>query len=245
MNVVAIIQARMGSTRLPGKVLLDLCGRSVLAHVVTRAMAAPHIDRVVVATTALAADDAIEAEAERRGARIYRGSEHDVLSRYYHAAIREQADVVVRITADCPLIDPELVGAMVAKFVSRKGSERVDYLSNTLKRTFPRGLDAEVLSIAALEHAWRETASPEDREHVTPYLYRHPERFRLENHAGARDASHLRLTLDTAEDWALIHRVVQALDGGTRIVRTEEVVRFLDEHPEIAALNAAVVQKHG
>jgi spore coat polysaccharide biosynthesis protein SpsF len=243
LNVAAIIQARMGSARLPGKVMFDLCGHSVLAHVVRRIQAAQGIGTVVVATTTLAADDAVAAEAERRGARVYRGSEHDVLSRYYEAGRREGADVVVRITADCPLIDPELVGSMVARFVSLKERNRVDYLSNTLERSFPRGLDAEVFSMAALERAWREAASAAEREHVTPYLYRHPELFRLGNHVDAHDRSRLRLTLDTPEDWAVIHAVVEALGGGSRIVSAHEVVQFLESHPQIAALNAAVEQK--
>jgi spore coat polysaccharide biosynthesis protein SpsF len=243
LSTVAIIQARMGSTRLPGKVLLDLCGRSVLAHVVARAQAARHIDRVVVATTLLAADNAVVAEAERCGAGVHRGSEHDVLARYYEAATRERADTVVRITADCPLIDPELVDAMLARFSAAQGSAPVDYLSNTLERSFPRGLDAEIFSMAALTRAWREALAAEEREHVTPYIHRHPELFRLENHSGPDDRSGVRLTLDTPEDWAVIHAVVEALGGGARIIPTREVLQFLAGHPEIAALNAAVGQK--
>lgn len=243
MKAVPIIQARIGSTRLPGKVLFDLCGRSVLAHVIGRAMAAAPGSAVIVATTTLMADDAVAAEAERCGALVHRGSEHDVLSRYYDAAMRQNADAVVRITADCPLLDPGLVAAMAARFVSRQIAAGVDYLSNTLTRTFPRGLDVEIFTIAALGRAWREAAAPAEREHVTPYFYRHPELFRLENYADTRDRSQLRLTLDTAEDWAVIHRTVEALEGGTRIVQTDEVLRFLEDHPEVAALNAAVEQK--
>jgi spore coat polysaccharide biosynthesis protein SpsF len=225
LKVVAIIQARMGSTRLPGKVLLTLCGKSVLAHVIGRAKAAPGIDEVVVATTTLRADDAVAAEAERAGACIHRGSESDVLSRYHGAAKETHADTVVRLTADCPMLDPELVGVLVRKFVDRKG--RIDYLSNTLVRTYPRGLDAEVFSMAALERAWREATLPDEREHVTPYIYRHPETFRLENHAAARDDSDLRITLDTPEDWIVIQRVSEALGGGARIAPTAEVLQFL------------------
>jgi len=225
----------MGSSRLPGKVLLDLCGKSVLLHVIGRARAAPNVDAVVLATTVQPGDDAVVAEAERAGARVYRGSESDVLARYHEAAARERADVVVRLTADCPFLDPGLVGALAKKFVERQGA--IDYLSNTLVRTYPRGLDAEVFSMAALERAAREAVLPEEREHVTPYLYRHPGLFRVENHAAAQDDSGFSVTLDTPADWAAIRRVGEALDVGSRVPPMAELLQFLRSHPEIAAAN--------
>ena len=244
MIVAAIIQARMGSSRLPGKVLRDLDGKSVLRHVIERTRATKAIDCIVVATTSLPKDDAIVAEAERCGAFTYRGSEDDVLSRYYEAARRYAADVVVRITSDCPLIDPEVVNDMVERFLASLGKARpLDYISNTLKRTFPRGLDAEVFTMAGLERAWLEGVSPAEREHVTPYFYRHPEIYNLGDYLGPGDASRYRLTLDTPEDWEVIKRVVQALGGARRIIPTREIVRFLEDNPKVAAMNAHVEQK--
>jgi len=226
----------MGSTRLPGKVLLDLCGKSVLGHVISRLKTVPNINRVVVATTTQPSDGVVEAEAQRHGALAFRGSEHDVLSRYYEAAREQQADVVIRITSDCPLIDPQLVQHMVARFLA----ERVDYLSNGLKRTYPRGMDTEVFTMAALERAHGEAKTPAEREHVTPYLYRHPELFRLADQLAAKDHSRYRLTLDTPEDWQLIQAVVKALGASASL---QQVVDYLDRHPEVAAINAAVEQK--
>ena len=233
----------MGSTRLPGKVLLDLCGKSVLSHVIARAQAAPGVDAVVLATTELPADNAVAIEAQRAGAQVHRGSEHDVLSRYYSAATSQRADVVVRLTADCPLLDPHLVGVLVRKFIDRAGG--IDYLSNTLTRTYPRGLDAEVFSMAAMARSWREATLPDEREHVTPYIYRHPELFRLENHAATGDDSNLRITLDTPADWIVIQRVSEALGGGSRIAPMAEMLQFLRTHPDIAALNTTASSNEG
>lgn len=244
MKVVAIIQARMGSTRLPGKVMRDLCGMPVLAHVIARARAVPGVNEVVVATTEDPDDTIIEQAARLHSATAFRGSETDVLDRYYRAASHVGADIVIRITSDCPLFDPVLVGVMIDRFRVELGAQvPADYLSNTMTRSYPRGFDAEVFTFASLARAWREAAAPSEREHVTPYLYRHPEIFRLVGYVGARDLSHYRLTLDTDDDWRLLHAVCFALGCGSRIVRAEELIGFLDKHPEIAQLNAHVQQK--
>lgn len=241
MNVVAIIQARVGSTRLPGKVLFELAGKTVLAHVIQRIKEAPGVDKVVIATTNNKADDAVVEEALRQGALVYRGSEDDVLSRYYEAARQYQADVVVRITSDCPLIDPAIVGEMIARFA--QAGAPIDYLSNSMKRTYPRGMDAEVFTMTGLARAWKEARTPAEREHVTPYFYRHPGIFRLADHCARSDWSRYRLTLDTQEDWKLIQKIVDALDGGRRLPGMAEVVAYLERNPQLAALNAAVEQK--
>jgi len=240
MKIVGIIQARMGSTRLPGKVMRDLCGQTVLAHVVRRVAAARNVARTVVATTTLERDDVVAAEARRLGAGVFRGSEEDVLSRYYEAARAERADVVVRVTGDCPLVDPELIAAMADRFLAL---QNLDYLSNALTRTYPRGFDTEVFSMKALEGAWREATTPAEREHVTPFMYRHPERFRLENFAAVHDRSRYRLTLDTPADWEVIEKLVRALGGGSRIIPAAEVIDYLDRHPDVANLNAGVEQR--
>src|SRR5215470_15506655 len=164
--VVAIIQARMGSTRLPGKVLLDIAGQPMLGRVISRVCRAKTIEQIVVATSTAAADDAVSAFCAERGIVCFRGSETDVLDRYYQAARLVQAKTIVRITADCPLLDPEVIDLTVSRFLEGGW----DYISNVNPPTFPDGLDTEVFSFAALERAWREATSVTHREHVTPYL---------------------------------------------------------------------------
>lgn len=243
-RVVAIVQARMGSSRLPAKILKLLASKSVLSHVIARLKAMSAVDAVVIATTTLAADDAVVAEAKSCGAFVSRGSELDVLDRYYHAAREHNAEVIVRVTSDCPLIDPATSAAILSAYLARLAGPRpLAYLSNTIDRTYPRGFDTEVFSLPALERAWREGQSPAEREHVTPYLYRYPELFPQEQYRNNCNRSHYRLTLDTEEDYALLGAIFQRLDAGSRLVSGEEVIAFLDQHPEIAAINAHIEQK--
>jgi spore coat polysaccharide biosynthesis protein SpsF len=242
MKIVAIIQARMGSTRLPGKVLMDLGGETVLARVLGRLQRAIMIEEIVVATTDSAADDAIIRECERLEVSCFRGSEHDVLDRYYQAARMFAAEVVVRITSDCPVIDPDLVDETIRAFQLQRG----DYCSNSFRRTYPRGLDTEVFTMNALEQAWHHAYKPYEREHVTPYLYEHPELFRLVSHQGQVDHSQYRWTLDTEEDLELL-RAIYARFGNKDDFRWGEIVRRMEREPELAELNSHVIQKtlHG
>lgn len=244
MKTVAIIQARMGSTRLPGKVMKTLCGRTVLAHVVSRVRACPLVDEVVVATTLSADDDAIAREAARCGVGVFRGSEEDVLSRYYHAAAERRADVVVRITSDCPLFDPKLLEEMLCRFLSRRRNVPApDYLSNSLERSYPRGLDAEIMTFDALAKAWREGTEPYQREHVTPYIYQHPELFILENYGNLEDLSFHRWTLDTDDDLRLIAKIYAALGREDGFFSTARVLDLLRDNPAWLEINAHVRQK--
>jgi spore coat polysaccharide biosynthesis protein SpsF len=244
VTIAAIIQARMGSTRLPGKVLRQLCGKPILAHVIDRVRASQAIDQIIVATTDRPADDPIAVLASTLGVTPFRGSEDDVLSRFYFAALAVKAETIVRVTADCPLFDGVLLRAMIEEFATqRRRGERLDYLSNTLTRTYPRGLDAEIFDFATLERAQREATQPFEREHVTPYIYGHPESFAFKNFAEARDLSHHRWTLDTEEDWQLIEAIYTALYRNDRLIGTEEILDLLDRQPALAALNARIVQK--
>ena len=188
-RVVAVVQARTGSTRLPGKVLLPLLGQPILTMVMRRTARAGSLDDVVVATTDTRADDPIVRLAQDEGWPVERGSETDLLDRYRQAAKAHDADVVVRITSDCPVIDPTLIDETVAAF----SEASADYASNTLEpRTYPRGLDVEAIAREALERAWREDRNPAWREHATPYIYRHPERFSLLRVPARDDHSDLR-----------------------------------------------------
>lgn len=238
MNVVAIIQARMGSTRLPGKILLPLLGEPMLTRVVRRAARADRLDAIVVATTTDPADDAIVALAGREVWPVERGSKNDLLDRYVQAARVHRADVVVRITSDCPLIDPTIIDATIAAFEVAG----CDYASNTLEpRTFPRGLDVEVVARDALERAWREDGDPAWREHATPYLYRHPETFQLLAVPSPVDYSNHRWSVDTPEDYALVNRIYDSFgrdDFGWR-----EALDLVVANPGWMELNRHVVQK--
>jgi spore coat polysaccharide biosynthesis protein SpsF len=244
MKTAAIIQARMGSTRLPGKVLRPLCGKSVLAHVIDRVRASGVLDEVVVATTDQPADYTIATLAKALGVTAFCGSEADVLSRYYFAASQSHAETIVRVTSDCPLFDGDLLRAMLEAFERQSdGGNRADYLSNTLTRTYPRGLDAEIFTFAALERAHREATQAFEREHVTPFIYNHPELFSLKNFAGDRDHSRHRWTLDTAEDWQLIEAIYTALYRPDRLFGTDDILALLARQPNLIALNAHVKQK--
>lgn len=244
MKTVAIVQARVGSTRLPGKILLPLAGRSVLAHVLERVRAASGVDETVVATTTAPADAAVAAEAERSGVRVFRGDEADVLSRYALSAAASAADVVVRVTSDCPFLDPALLSAMLGAFhASRAAGRPLDYLSNTVVRSFPRGLDAEIFTRAALDRAAREAVAPHEREHVTPYLYQRPERFAVDQYVHVPDLSAHRWTLDTPDDWELIRRVAEALGPQGQCFTTDAVLALLAEKPDWTKLNAHTEQK--
>ncbi len=211
--VVAIIQARMGSTRLPGKVLRELHGQPMLGHMLDRVEQATCLDQVIVATTIRVEDDAIIDFCEGR-VETFRGSSEHVLSRYHGAAQEAGAGVVVRLTGDNPLIDPEVIDRVVTRFAEVEA----DYVSNTLERAFLRGMDVEVFSFEALARAAKEATDPYDHEHVTPYFYRNPTKFRLHSY-------HLRLTVDTEEDFRVVEQVLGRA-GGTRM---SELVGILEE----------------
>lgn len=240
MKVTAIIQARMGSTRLQGKVLQDLAGAPMLDRVVGRVSRAKTLDDVVVATTIRPDDDIIERVCKAKGWNCFRGSEDDVLDRYHRAAVNSRAQVVVRITSDCPLIEPDIVDMVVQQFLD--GQPNIDYASNCVPHpTFPRGLDTEVLRFDVLERAWREDGNPAWREHVTPYIYRHPELFRIHCITNNIDYSSMRWTVDTAADLAFVRRIYDHF-GHDRF-SWQEVLDLLAEHPAWLEINRHVEQK--
>jgi spore coat polysaccharide biosynthesis protein SpsF len=238
LKVVAIIQARMGSTRLPGKVLKDLEGETVLSRVIKRVRRATLIDELLVATTDHPADDTIVDESRRCSVRIARGAEEDVLDRYFRAAQLSGADIIVRITSDCPLIDPEVTDKTIRAFLEKQP----DYASNALLRTYPRGLDTEVVTMHALERAWRQATRPYQRTHVTPYIYEHAEEFKILSVTGEADYSDHRWTLDTHEDLEFI-RAIYARMKGRKDFGWRDVLRVLEREPELVDLNRSVAQK--
>jgi spore coat polysaccharide biosynthesis protein SpsF len=238
VRTVAIIQARTGSTRLPGKVMLPLLGEPILCLVMRRVARARRVDEAVIATTELGADDAIVELGRRNGWRVVRGSENDLLARYLQAARATGADRVVRITSDCPLID----GALIDEVIEALDREGSDYASNTLEpRTYPRGLDVEAMPVAALESAGALDRDPATREHATLYIRRHPERYRQTRVALPVDLSAHRWTVDTTEDYELVRRIYDALgraDAGWR-----EALEVVESNPSWSDLNRNIGQK--
>ncbi|WP_090769852.1 cytidylyltransferase domain-containing protein [Nonomuraea maritima] len=237
MRIVGIIQARMGSSRLPGKVLRELRGRSVLGWVVRAARESGVLDDLLVATTTEAADDAVVDECRRLGVTWHRGPVDDVLTRFMQALEGRRWDAMMRFTADCPLLDPALIREAALVYRAVPG---LDYLSTSLARTLPRGLDVEIAGRAALLRA-DEEATAFHRTHVTSHIYAHPGEARLLGLAHQPVADDLRVTLDTEDDWRLIEAVADAF--GDRCVPARTLVGWLRERPEVSGLNAHVRQK--
>lgn len=243
MNIICIIQARTGSTRLAGKVLKKICGKTVLEHDIDRIKKVKNINNIVIATTTLEQDDIIVEETKRLGIDYFRGSEEDVLSRYYYAAKENNADVVVRVTSDCPLIDSEVTEEVIQYFLDN--INKYDYVSNTIDRTYPRGLDTEVFSFESLEKAFQEAKSLRDREHVTPYIWDNPNIFRLAQFKNNIDNSNLRWTLDTIEDFELIKCIYELLFpiNNTNDFNMRDILKLYDIYPELKEINKNVEQK--
>jgi len=240
MRVVATIEARMRSTRLPGKVLMPILGKPILELMIERLRRVPKIDAIVIATSDDPSNDPIEKLANHLGVGCYRGSEDDVLDRVLQAAQSVDGDLIVELTADCPLIDPQLTTETIDAFLAAK----VDYAANCLREPYPNGLDVQVFPTAILEEVARLTNDPADHEHVSLYIYEHPERFRiLHVAAGPPEASHLRLTVDTAEDFALVTRIFEALYPDDPAFGLPEIVALFLRQPELRDLNARILQK--
>ena len=238
MKVTAIVQARMGSTRLPGKVLMDLGGETVLARVLRRLARASRVHDVMVATTNSANDLDVVAECARLQFSCFRGSENNVLDRYLRAAEECRSDVIVRITADCPLIDPEVVDEVAAACVTN----HVDLSYNDVPHTFPRGLDVEAFTMETLYKVHDMATQPYQCEHVTPLVYERPGIFRIHSVKGDRDLSHLRWALDTPEDLELI-RVIYAHFENRNDFGWRQALALVECHPELTEINAHVAQK--
>lgn len=239
MTTVCIVQARMTSTRLPGKVLLPLAGKPLLERQLERLRRARLLDAIVVATTTNASDDAIADLCAACGLACFRGSEHDVLSRYAGAAEAAGARHVARVTSDCPLLDPAVVDEVLAAY----RQHACDYASNTHPQSWPHGMAVEVFSRAALEQAHAQACTPDEREHVTPFIYWRPDRFRLWNVRRDPDLSAHRWTVDTPEDYELVSRLFEAAFRQRQDFGLADVLEALDRHPEWARINSHVQQK--
>ena len=240
MKVVCIVQARMGSTRLPGKVMKKICGETVLGHCINRIKNVSSIDEIVIATTTKLQDNIIEEEAKRLKVACFRGSEDNVLERYYLAAKEHNADIVIRITSDCPLIDYEIVEDIIKMYLSNLN---FDYISNTIQRTYPRGLDTEVFSFNALEKAYLEAEKDCDKEHVTPYIWRNINKFNINHFKGEEDYSDIRITLDTKEDYKVISWLINEIENNKMHGKLNDIIHLFNLHPNILEINSNVQQR--
>lgn len=240
-RVVAIVQARMDSTRLPGKVLKEVLGKTLLEIELERIKRAELLDAIVVATTEKPTDRSIEEVCKLLDIPVFRGAEDDVLDRFYQAAKEQQAEVVVRLTADCPLIDPAIIDQVVTFYINNL--PEYDYVSNTEARTFPRGMDVEVFSMEALEEAWQQSKKPEEREHVTPYIYRNRKLFDIGIVMRGTNEAKRRWTVDTPEDLELITKILETLYPEKPKFTIDDIFAVLEENPEWEKINGEVKQK--
>lgn len=240
-KIVAIIQARMGSTRLPNKVLMDIAGKPMLWHILNRLKYSKLINEIVIATTTKGSDDSIEAFCKKNSVFCFRGNEEDVLERYYQAASMYKAKMIVRITADCPLIDPKIVDLVIERHIKSEA----DYTSNTIKRTYPRGLDTEIFNYNVLKKAYNQAKAQPEREHVTIYFYRHPEIFKLESVEAQAEfyRPDIRICVDTQEDLQLVRKIFEEFSDKEGMFLAEDIIDLCSREPQILKINSAVQQK--
>ena len=242
-KVISTIEARMTSTRLPGKVLKKIMGRPALELLIERLRAVKEIEEIVVATTVNKTDDVIADLCRRINVKCFRGSEQDVLGRVLAAAKSVDGDILIEITGDCPLIDPDVIRACLKVF--REG--KYDYVSTGCrKRTFPDGLDVQVFPVKVLEEVSQLTQDPSDREHVSYYIYSHPERYRLKNYEATGELywPELAITLDTPQDLILITKIFEALYPQNPLFSAQDIVRFLRANPQLAAINVDEARRY-
>jgi spore coat polysaccharide biosynthesis protein SpsF len=241
MKIGAIIQARMGSTRLSGKVMKKIKGKTILHHVIERIQQSKLVDEIIVATTLLERDDIIVNEMKNCGVKCFRGSEEDVLSRYYYAAKESNVDTIVRITSDCPLVDPNVIDEIIAFCLDRKYDLVTNAGTDLTQRTYPRGLDIEVFSIEILEDAFKNGKENYHREHVTPFIYEHSNNIHY--FKSVVDYSKHRWTLDTEEDLKLISEIYNRLYKGRHDFYLPDIIELFENEPYLFTINAHIEQK--
>lgn len=239
MTVTAIIQARMGSSRLPGKVLKEVNGKPLLLHQINRLKKCRKIDNLVVATTVENQDNQLVEFCNKHNINVFRGSEENVLERYHGAWKKFGGETIVRLTSDCPIIDPDIVDETIEYFLMND----FDYVSNTIERTFPRGLDTEVFTAKALSISYNFAVLDRDKEHVTPYIYTNSDKFKLGFYKGEKNYSKYRWTVDTEEDFELINLLLTEYKGKETDLKLKEAIRLMEVNPNWFEINREVEQK--
>ena len=241
MKILAIIQARMASTRLPGKVLAELNGRPLLSLLLKRVQAVPEINHVVVATTENQSDDILVEWLEKEEVDFYRGSSEDVLERFYLCSLKYKPDLIVRVTADDPLKDPGLISEAISYFSS---DDKLDYCSNTLRPSYPEGLDIEVFRFEALKYSHDHASLPSEREHVTPYIWKNTSIFKVKNFEFKEDLSAWRWTVDKQSDLDFVRAVLSPFQDSP-LVSFQEIICFLKRNPDLLKINVHTLRNEG
>ena len=235
----AIIQARMGSQRLPGKVMMKILKKPILYFVINQIKQCKHVDKIIVATTTLSKDDVIHNYAKSLGVDTFRGNPSNVLDRYFQCAKNFSMDTIVRITADNPLIDPNIVDLLIDKYNNTKS----DYGTNCLPRTFPYGTEVEIFSFKKLHEVWKNAKKPSEREHVTPYFYNHPDLFKIINLEYSKNISNLRWTIDREMDLKLFQSIVSKINH--RPILLNDILMLYSKEPKLFELNKPLIQNEG
>lgn len=241
-TIMAIFQARIGSQRRPGKTMADICGKPLLEHIIERVKHCKLIEGIIVATTEKPQDDIIVELCDKLGIKTFRGSEKDVLDRYYQCSKKFSVDIIVRITADDPFKEPAVIDRAIQIVLS---DPSIDYVSNTLKPTYPEGIDIELFTFQALEKAWKEALRPSEREHVTPYIHNHPDIFSLYNFENDKDLSGLRWTLDMEADLQFTREVYKRLYKEGEIFLMKDILGLLEKKPHLKTMNAGIERMAG
>lgn len=243
--VCMIIQARLGSTRLPKKILMKVNGRPLLSCMIERVKRAGKVDRIVIAATASHLDSQVETFCKDENVECFRGNEEDVLDRYYNCAQQIGAKVIVRLTSDCPLIDPAVIDEVVNCYL--ENSFKYDFVANTVPPpgTYPDGMDVEVFSFDLMEKAWKNAKKPSEREHVTFYFWKNPDLFKVYRYDLKTDLSKYRLTIDYEEDYLLIKKIIEHFHDDKLLFTMEDIIAFLKSNPDIAEINQHIERNVG
>ncbi|EHM10244.1 spore coat polysaccharide biosynthesis protein F, CMP-KDO synthetase [Thermanaerovibrio velox DSM 12556] len=240
--ILAVLQARVSSSRLPGKVLAEIMGVPMILRQIERVRRSRRVEALVLATSTEQSDDPLAELCEREGIDLYRGSLSDVLDRFHGACITRKPDHVVRLTGDCPLADPKVIDDVIELHLK----DHNDYTSNTLCPTFPDGLDVEVMRFSALEEAFREATLPSEREHVTPFIHKRPKRYKLGClKLEGKDLSSLRWTVDEPEDFRFVCKIYEALYPKNPAFGMSDVLKLLEERPELVGINSGFIRNEG
>ncbi len=240
-KIAAIVQIRVDSTRLPEKALSDILGKPMTLRLLERLQKSELIDEIIVATTEEKTDDKLVKIVKENNFKIFRGSTEDVLDRYYQAAKQNNIDIIVRITGDCPLVDPEIVDSIVKYFLDNI----FDYVSNTIKPTYPDGICVEVFSYKPLEKTWNDARLMSEREHVTPYITKHPEKFKIKNFENTEDLSDLRWTVDEPNDLEFVREIYKRLYNKNNVFHMRDVLKLLEKNPELKNINSGIKRNEG
>jgi spore coat polysaccharide biosynthesis protein SpsF (cytidylyltransferase family) len=239
--IIGILQARFSSTRLPGKVLKEILGIPMLQLQLERLQRVKRIDLLVVATSNDSSDDPIEDLCKNLNIACFRGSLNHVLDRYYHAAVQYKAKHIVRLTGDCPLTDPDLIDQVIQYYLD----ESYDYASNTIEPTFPDGLDVEIFRFSALADAWKEASLASEHEHVSSFIYKSPDRYRIGSYKGKHNLSNLRWTVDEPEDFDFVRKVYKAAYPKNSRFTTDDILDLINRQPDLKKINSGLTRNEG